>query len=148
MNGHYQELNRNDKLVWNLRSLGRTMHHASEGKGSQTRILIILNEIGTIPQNELTQRLGIQPGSASEVIGKLESAGLISRTPSAADRRTLDISLTPAGQNQAREAVQRRDQQRQAMFSCLSDQQKDTLLSLLEQLEEDWENRYSRRKTR
>lgn len=146
MNDHYYVLDRNSKLVWNLRGIGHTMHHISEGKGSQARILTILNELGTIPQNELTQRLGIQPGSASEVIGKLENAGLIRRIPSAVDRRTWDISLTPAGKTQAGEVSVLRSRQRETMFSCLSDAEKEQLLSLLERLNADWEKRYPRRK--
>ena len=75
----YYTLGMNDKLILNFHDIGHTMRHISEGKGSQRRILIILLEEGSsITQSELTQRLGIQPGSASEVLGKLESAGLTS----------------------------------------------------------------------
>ena len=45
-------------------------------------------------QKALTARLGVQPGSASEVLNKLEQAGLILRTPSETDHRTTDIHLT------------------------------------------------------
>lgn len=53
----------NDKLIINLRDISHTMRYLYEGKGSQKRILIVLDEIGSnITQRELTQRLGIQPG--------------------------------------------------------------------------------------
>ena len=85
------------------------MQHISEGKGSQKRILMILKENPGITQRELTRHLGIQPGSASEVLGKLESAGLIRRTPSEIDRRTTDITLTEAGAALGREAAMARE---------------------------------------
>ena len=75
MKKRYDSLDKNNKLIWNFRDIGHTMRQTYEGKGSQSRILIILNEAETITQRALTQQLGIQPGSASEVLGKLESFG-------------------------------------------------------------------------
>lgn len=145
MHTPYDSLDTNNKLIYNFRDVGHTMRHISEGKGSQKRILTILKETGTISQSELTQRLGVQPGSASEVIGKLEAAGLVTRTPNPDDRRTLDIALTAQGQTQAEEALTQREQRHRAMFYCLSDAEKTVLLSLLERINRDWETRYPRR---
>lgn len=100
----YDTLTQEDKLIWNLRDLGHTIRQLSEGKGSQKRILILLNRQGVMTQRALTERLGIQPGSASEVLGKLESAGLIERILSAEDRRTTEIRLTEAGRSSAQQA--------------------------------------------
>lgn len=132
----------NNRLIRNLRNLGHTIRFLYEGKGSQQRILILLLESGSTTQRELTERLGIRPGSASEVIGKLESAGLISRVSSSTDRRTADISLTQAGMHSAEEAAQRRELRHQEMFSCLSPEEKETLLALTEKLNADWALRY------
>lgn len=139
----YYTLGMNDKLILNFHDIGHTMRHISEGKGSQRRILIILLEEGSsITQSELTQRLGIQPGSASEVLGKLESAGLIRRTPSEIDRRTTDITLTEAGAALGQEAAMAREKRHQEMFSCLTDDEKETLRALLERINADWDVRY------
>lgn len=139
---HYQAVDANDKLIINLRDMSHVMRSLYEGKGSQKRILIVLNETGAITQRELTERLGIQPGSASEVLAKLESAGLITRTPSETDRRTTDIALTEIGQTRASEVIAQRNERHAEMFSCLSSAEKDTLLALLEKVNTDWENRY------
>lgn len=138
----YDALDINNKLIINLRDLGHVIRFLFEGKGSQKRILIILYESGGMTQRELTERLGVQPGSASEVIGKLENAGLIQRTPSPTDRRTTDVQLTPSGQIQAEEAARQRQSRHQEMFSCLSEAEADDLLTLLEKLNTDWERRY------
>ncbi|MGN0741487.1 MAG: MarR family winged helix-turn-helix transcriptional regulator [Candidatus Fimadaptatus sp.] len=132
----------NQKLIWNLLDIEHVMHRLYEGRGSQKQILIILNETGVMTQSELTQRLGIQPGSASEVLGKLESAGLISRTTSETDRRTTDIALTPAGQEQADAATQMRRQRHSDMFACLTEDERARLLELLEKINADWSQRY------
>lgn len=142
MKKSYHSLDLNNKLIWNFRDIGHTMRHISEGKGGQKRILIILLESGTITQKQLTERLDIQPGSVSEVLGKLETAGLITRTLSETDHRTTDIILTEDGKKQAEEAAEQRRKRHNDMFSCLTDSEKTALLSLLEQVNSDWDSRY------
>lgn len=135
----------NGRLIIGLRDVSHTMRALYEGKGSQKRVLMVLCETGTITQRELTQRLGIQPGSASEVIAKLEHAGLVQRSASEQDRRTADISLTETGRQQARYTLQQRQQRHEEMFSALSDAEKEQLVALLEKVNADWQKRYQDR---
>ena len=118
------------------------MRFLYEGKASQKRILMILNELKTITQRDLTEHLGIQPGSASEILSKLESAGLIIRTRNETDRRTTDVSLTDTGRALAAEAFAQRQRRHEEMFSCISEEEKEKLLSLLERIYADWRIRY------
>lgn len=143
MNEQYYHLDKDNKLIWNFRDIGHTMRRTSEGKGSQKRILILLLESGGMTQKELTERLGIQPGSVSEVLGKLEGAELIQRRPSHRDRRTTDICLTPKGEALAQEAYISRKKRHDQMFSVLTEQEKDTLIELLERLNGAWENSFA-----
>lgn len=140
---HYNAADMNDKLVINLRDLGHIMRLLYEGKASQKRILIILDELETVTQKDLTERLGIKPGSASEILSKLESAGLIIRTRNEADHRTTDVCLTDSGRELAAEALAQRQKRHKEMFSCLSEEERQELLSLLEKVCDDWRNRYS-----
>lgn len=132
----------NDRLIINMRDLNHIIRFLYEGRTSQKRILIILNEVKSITQRDLTKRLGIQPGSASEVLAKLENAGLIMRAVSETDRRTTNITLTNQGTQLAMEAVKQRNVRHAEMFSCLSDHEKTELLSLLVKINEDWAKRY------
>lgn len=140
---HYDTADVNDKLIINLRDLSHMMRFLYEGKGSQKRILIVLNEIGSsITQRELTERLGIQPGSASEILAKLENAGLIVRSSNETDRRTIDVNLTDDGRALAAEALEQRKKRHEEMFSCLSEEERQELLALLEKVCGDWNSRY------
>lgn len=139
---HYQATDMNDKLIINLRDLGHIMRFLYEGKASQKRILIILNELETITQRDLTEHLGIQPGSASEILSKMESAGLLLRTQNETDRRTTDVSLTDTGRELAADALTQRQRRHEEMFSCISEEEKKELLSLLERIYADWRIRY------
>ena len=76
------------------------------------------------------------------MFAKLESAGLIQRTPSDTDRRTADITLTGEGRVRAAEALEQRNRRHEEMFSCLSAEEKAQLLSLLEKVTVDWYLRY------
>ena len=142
MKGQYESLDQNNKLIWNFRDIGHTMRQISEGRGSQKRILILLRETEGMTQKELTARLGVQPGSASEVLNKLEQAGMILRTPSETDHRTMDIRLTPDGEALAKEASAKRAERHEQMFAVLSDEEKDTLLALLEKVNAHWDQVY------
>lgn len=142
MKDGYNALDTNNRLIRNFWDISHTMRRISEGKGSQKRILMLLREMPGMTQRELTERLGIQPGSASEVVGKLESAGLIQRVPSETDRRTTDIHLTEAGKAAAEEAYVQREARHEKMFSCLSGAEKQTLLDILEKLNASWNQQY------
>ena len=139
---HYQAADVNDKLIINLRDLGHIMRFLYEGKASQKRILIMLNELGVITQRDLTEHLGVQPGSVSEILSKLESAGLIIRSQNETDRRTTDVSLTDTGRELAAEALAQRQRRHEEMFSCISEEEKQELLLLLEKIYVDWRTRY------
>ncbi len=133
----------NRQLIRCLRALGRTIRALSEGRASQKRVLRLLRESGPVTQQALTARLNVQPGSASEVIRRLEETGLILRSPNALDRRTSDIRLTAEGKAQADRAEAEIQARRREMFSCLSDEEKAQLLTLLQKLSEDWHARYA-----
>lgn len=139
---NYETLDLHNRLIRNFWNIAHTMRHISEGKGSQKRILMILKEYGDITQRELTEALGIQPGSVSEVLSKLEAAGLIQRTVSREDHRTTDIRLTEAGEAAAGMAYEQRKQRHQEMFRCLSETEMQTLLKLLEKVNASWSRQY------
>ena len=134
----------NEKLMRTFWEVSHTLHHTSGGRASQKRILTILLRKGTISQAELTEHLRIQSASASEVLSKMETVGLIFRTESEADRRTINLSLTPLGKESAAAAMEEREAQRKEMFKVLSREEKQEMLSLLEKLTEDWHERYGR----
>ena len=128
----YEEADTDRKLMICLRELEHMLHERHEDRG-QRRILMILSESESTTQRDLTERLGIKPGSVSEILAKLERAELITRTPNEADRRTTDILLTEAGRALAEESKESR-RQRGDMFAALETGEKETLLSLLEKV--------------
>ncbi|MGN1250204.1 MAG: MarR family winged helix-turn-helix transcriptional regulator [Candidatus Spyradocola sp.] len=138
----YQAQDTQGRLIWNLRDVGHTIRAQSEGKASRGRVLTLLREEKRITQRELTERLGVQPSSVSEVLGKLEAAGWIERTASREDRRVVELALTAQGEREAEQAEVQRAQRHGEMFSCLTAEEQTQLLALLEKLNRDWRSRY------
>ncbi len=81
--------------------------YVSEGKPTrnpyrgQGRVLAALNAEPEISQKDLTKQLGMSKQSLAELLGKLEKNGLIRRTPSEVDRRSVIVRLLPAGRDAA-----------------------------------------------
>jgi len=63
----------------------------------QGRVLALLKMKPEISQRELTYLLDMSKQSLAELLGKLEKASLISREPSADDKRVTMVRLTEAG---------------------------------------------------
>lgn len=137
---NYEEMSIDEKLFALLNRLGRAGHGAFNGKSSQNRILHILSNSECMTQRELTEQLGIQPGSVSEIIKKLETAGLITRQSNSVDRRTVDITLTDAGKAQAEASLSHHVNH--TLFETLTDDEKQQLLFLLEKVGQDWHHRF------
>lgn len=140
----YPGMDMDSKLAALVREAGHLDRFHMEDKGSQNRILHILLEDGPMSQKALTERIGIQPGSASEVLGKLEKAGLIRRTIRQTDRRGMDLALTELGRDQAQKMARQRQERKARQFSVLSEAEKAALLPILEKLVRDWHTKEKR----
>ena len=111
------------RLTECFRSLGHRMRFMSGGRAGQGRLLHLLERESPITQRRLMDQVGVRAGSLSEVLGKMEANGWIERAPSPEDRRSVEITLTPAG----RAAAQSRPEEEGGRFDCLTEEEKRTL---------------------
>lgn len=115
---------------------GRLLHHRPGGDAGrgQALVLSILAGRESLSQRELQQLLGVQPGSLSELVSKLERKGMLTRER-AEDRRGNLLRLTDAG----RRAVPGADASPEDdLFDALTGEQQRTLADLLRTLLVDW----------
>ena len=105
------------------------------------RILSVLSANSPITQRQLMDILDVRSGSLSEILGKMETEGYITRTPNEQDKRGVDVTLTPAGLEAAAQMQVHRGNSVQDFFSCLSQEEKEQLSLLLEKLLEDWRSK-------
>lgn len=121
-----------------LSRLLRQSHRWNGGEcGSGCRgqgwVLSLLREHPEIGQKELSALLDIRPQSLGELLARLEESGCILRTPAEADRRAMDIRLTPKGLLASARAEENRAKSA-ALFDCLSAEEKDQLDGILDRL--------------
>lgn len=131
-----------EQLVNAILDVGRDIRRLFEGKESQSRILMILRLRRVVTQKMLIQILHIQPGSASEILKKMEKAGLIIRVPNEMNRRASDIVLTRQGRSVSEKLIEQRRGRYREMMACLSEDEKVSLFSMLDRMKEDWQQRF------
>lgn len=126
-----------DDLYSLLRTCGHYLYHRFGKNMGQGRILAILSDRESMTQKELQEMLRIQPGSATEILTKLEEKGMIRRKRDQEDKRRCIIELTEDG----REAFNSRKQQeeeRSQLFVSLDEAEQEELKKLIRKLLESW----------
>ncbi|QAA76320.1 MAG: Transcriptional regulator, MarR family [Candidatus Bipolaricaulis sibiricus] len=83
------------------------VHTRMEGIGlsrGQGFILFRLGHEDGLPQTELARQTMVRPATLTEVLQRMESAGLVERRPDPADGRVSRVFLTPQGEAARRQA--------------------------------------------
>lgn len=143
-----------DRLIMQLhkstRLLHRSRYHSDEtaeqnveleGKRaypqvprSQIRLLKSLAEADSMSMKDIVEELDIRPSSASELVSKLEVRGYVTREINSEDKRVANISITEKGRAFATEVDSGRKERFSALFSDLTQEDLEKLVSLLEKL--------------
>ncbi|MGI6153328.1 MAG: MarR family winged helix-turn-helix transcriptional regulator [Christensenellaceae bacterium] len=107
----------------------------------QTRLLRLLFMQDGISLKEVVEKLDIRPSSAGELAAKLEQASLITRKPDEKDKRIMRLYLTEAGREKAQGVASARDEMMGEIFSGLTEEEQQTLSTLLEKLIDSFRER-------
>ena len=105
----------------------RSMPHQGQG-----RVLALLKLKPELSQKELSTILDIRSQSLGELLAKLERQGLIIRTPSEEDRRSMFVRLTEAGKAASEQQEETPDLE--GLFDSLTDDEQATFASYLERV--------------
>ena len=121
--------------------IGRGHHHKGSrggGRYGQGRILSILSKNTTMSQKSLTELLQVRPSSLSEILGKLEMSGYITRDKDDEDQRNVNITITEIGKNAANEHIKKRQAIATELFKPLTENEQSELSELLSKLVKAW----------
>lgn len=119
-------------------------HRIGGSHRGQNSVLVWLAEHPDVTQKELGEGLGITPASLSEVLLKLERKGFVDRFKDESDRRFIRVRLTDDGAA----ALDALEEKGDDPFVALSNQEQETLKTLLAKLLGDWETRYMAERNR
>lgn len=128
----------NKKVIRDLRGCGHFLHYKMGGKAGRHRIFHILLERDELQQRELQEILGIQSGSLSEILLKIEADGDIEKTKCEKDRRNYNLKLTPKGIEKAIRMEHAYEEKVEQLLSCFTMKQTEDLLKMLDVLLEHW----------
>jgi DNA-binding MarR family transcriptional regulator len=104
-------LNIADRLRPVLLQVGRELRREAREVGispEQVSLLVAIKYAPGIGVRELATRERVTPPAMSNHVDRLERDGLVSRTPSASDRRRVGMTLTDEGQRMLRRVRSRR----------------------------------------
>lgn len=87
-----------------------------------------------VTMSELSRMLLVSNGNATAVVDRLEADGLVRRTQSAADRRTVFVALTPEGLTAFEAMAQSHEAEVDKLFASLSETDLDTLTDILKRM--------------
>jgi len=100
-----------DQLRPVLLQVGRELRREAREVGispEQVSLLVAIKYAPGIGVRELATRERVTPPAMSNHVDRLERDGLVSRTPSASDRRRVGLTLTDEGQRMLRRVRSRR----------------------------------------
>ncbi|MFE4520272.1 MarR family winged helix-turn-helix transcriptional regulator [Kitasatospora sp. NPDC056783] len=99
---------------------------------SQAEVLRLLQQHGTLSLNGLGQLLVCESGTnPSRLVERVVTAGLVERRPDAADRRYLQLSLTPEGRRLATAVAEIEESLYTSMDAAAEGLDTDALLAFL-----------------
>lgn len=87
-----------------------------------------------ITMSELSRMLLVSNGNATTVVDRLENDGLVRRTQSDADRRTVFVALTSAGLAQFETLATEHERELTRVFGNVSEADLDTMTDILKRM--------------
>jgi DNA-binding MarR family transcriptional regulator len=133
-----------DALMGLMMALGRQMRHRQPGDTidySAFPILKVLSHQGPMRLSSLAQALGLDASTVSRHARQLEDRGLLERTGDPDDRRASRVTVSALGGACLAQGFESRRQLISAALEGWSDDERDTLRTLLHRLVVSLEDR-------
>ena len=127
------------RLLHDFGFFGHYLHlHAGGRSGKQHILARLLRHGGHLTQRELFAGCQISSAALSEVLAKLEAAGLIERSRSDEDRRQQEVTLTEEGEQLAHQIQQRKWDFEAHASEVLTPDERNQLINMLDRLVDHW----------
>ena len=87
-----------------------------------------------VTMSELSRMLLVSNGNATAVVDRLEGEGLVLRTPSEVDRRTVHVALTAEGLKTFETMAEGHEAEVARLFAALTDDELDQMTAILKRI--------------
>jgi len=106
----------------------------------QVTVLCRLFERDGMTQSEIADRLSVQGATITNMLQRMEEAGLVSRRRDPQDNRLVRVYLTDKGRSKERSIVEQAFRVEQSVFEGLSDEERAVLRSMMKVMLRNMEN--------
>jgi DNA-binding MarR family transcriptional regulator len=129
-------------LTWRMHTLHKLTDQESQRLYPQEtglsladgRCLSVVGSFGPLSVNRLAQLANLNKAQASRSAQYLAEQGLIAKADTPGDGRGVELTLTPAGRKVWRKAMDFIERRNEAIFGCLSSQERKLLGELFDRL--------------
>lgn len=126
-----------DQVLSLFHTCSHLLYHRGGNRG-QARILLLLKKYGECTQRELLDYAGIRSASLSELLCRMETAGILSRGKCEEDRRNVRITLTEEGARLAAIQAEEEMAERKWLMAALNKDEQAQISRLLQKLADHW----------
>jgi Transcriptional regulators len=100
----------------------------------QPRLLSLISQNNGASQRDLAEEMDVRPSSMTEMLLRMEQAGLITRKQDETDQRVMRIFLTEAGEKAAEQSGAATLDLTTTIFNCLTQEEQAQMLTLIEKI--------------
>ena len=137
-----ENLEQKTRGIFLMEKYAHYIFHRFFEKPGRDRALRILSDSGTITQKIFADKMNIRPSSASDILAKMESEGLITRACHDGDKRNINVTLTETGESLSKEIEIKQQEAVKQMMLSLTSEELSTLENLMNKLLADWDYKF------
>ena len=137
-----ENLEQKTRVIFLMEKYAHYIFHRFFEKPGRDRALRILSDSGTITQKAFADKMNIRPSSASDILTKMESEGLITRACHDGDKRNINITITEEGRKINEEVSVKQQEAVKQMMLSLTAEELTTLETLMNKLLSDWDYKF------
>lgn len=105
-----------------------------EGTRGEMFVLEFVRSRGQVLPGEISRAMQVSTARIAAVLGRLETKGLLVRTPLKEDHRKVVVSLTPSGEETIRAHYEKMRTHVDAVFCSLGEEDTDQLIRILKRV--------------
>jgi len=102
-------------------------------RGQATVLCVVAKQDG-LTQSEIAGQLSVQGATVTNMLQRLEEAGLVNRSRDPEDNRLVRVYLTEAGRQKERSINEQFGNMQELIFKGINDEERALLLRLLQQI--------------
>lgn len=130
------------RVIGELHYVAQTQLAKKTAFRGQGRLIFLLANNAGVSQRELATLAGVQPGSISEVLERLEKDHIVERWRDQQDRRVVRVKLTAKGQEIHRKNLRARQEYERELLQNVTAEERAAFVNVLQKIRAELRTNY------